>query len=200
VIDSTGVQLFGRGEWETERHGRARRSWRKLHVAVDANTGEIVASVLTGNDVHDASQVHASQVPALLKQIEGEIASVMADGAYDGEPVHRAILGRQLSPVPTIIVPPRSGAVTSAGADPVLSQRDRHITLIQEQGRSAWRKPTGYRKRSLVETTIGRYKALIGPRLRARAFLNQQGEVALAVEVLNLPMLEQRTIKWAPVF
>ena len=76
LIDSTGLKLFGQGEWQEEKHGRARRSWRKLHLAFDADTGEIVASLLTGNDVDDAGRV-----PDLLGQIEGEIASVMADGA-----------------------------------------------------------------------------------------------------------------------
>jgi hypothetical protein len=86
VIDSTGLKLFGQGEWDAEKHGRTRRSWRKLHVAVDAGTGEIVACVLTDNATDDAGQV-----PALLEGIEREIASVTADGAYDGEPVYQAI-------------------------------------------------------------------------------------------------------------
>ena len=90
LLDSTGLKLFGKGEWDGEKHGRARRSWRKLHLAVDADTGEIVASVLTGHNAGDAGQV-----PVLLEQVEGEIASVMADGAYDGEPVYRAIAARQ---------------------------------------------------------------------------------------------------------
>src|ERR671917_688396 len=77
VIDSTGLKLFGRGEWDEEKHGRARRSWRELHAAVDADTGEIVACVLTDKGADDAGQV-----PALLAQIKGEIASVTADGAY----------------------------------------------------------------------------------------------------------------------
>ena len=84
VIDSTGLKLFGQGEWDEEKHGRARRSWRKLHLAVDADTGSIVAGTLTDNAADDAGQV-----PALLGQIEGKIASVTADGAYDGEPVYR---------------------------------------------------------------------------------------------------------------
>ena len=180
LIDSTGLKLFGRGEWGSEKHGRARRSWRKLHLAVDAERGEIVASVLTGKEAGDAGQV-----PVLLEQVEGEIASVMADGAYDGEPVYRAIKARQLQSGPSIVIPPRQSAVLSAQADTDPSQRDGHIRFIQEQGRSAWRKTTGYGRRSLVETAIGRYKALIGPRLRARTLANQQGEVALGVEVLN---------------
>lgn len=89
LIDSTGLKLFGQGEWQEEKHGRARRSWRKLHPIFDADTGEIAASILTGNDVDDASQV--LDLPG---QIEGEIASVTADGAYDGEPVYQAIASR----------------------------------------------------------------------------------------------------------
>ncbi len=101
-------------------------------------------------------------------------------------PVYRAIEARQPNEPPqAIIIPPRSSGVLSRQADTDPSQRDRHIRLIQEQGRSAWRKATGYGRRSLVETAIGRYKALIGPRLRARTLANQQGEVALGSEVLN---------------
>src|SRR5918995_5187151 len=180
LIDSTGLKLFGKGEWNSDKHGRARWSWRKLHLAVDAETGEIVASVLTSKEAGDAGQV-----PVLLEQVGGEIASVMADGAYDSEPVYQAIEARQPQAPPSIVVPPRRSAVLSAQADTDPSQRDGHIRLIQEQGRSAWRKSTGHGRRSLVETAIGRYKALIGPRLRARTLVNQQGEVAIGVGVLN---------------
>lgn len=120
VIDSSGLPLFGRGEWNAEKHGRARRSWRKFHLAVEATTGEIMASELTNNGVHDAGQV-----PVLLAQIQGEIASVMADGAYDGEPVYRAIQARQSEPPPLIIIPPRAGAVESAGTTPMLKSTRR---------------------------------------------------------------------------
>src|ERR671910_1839132 len=180
LLDSTGLKLFEKGEWNNEKHGRARRSWRKLHLAVDADTGEIVSRVLTSKEAGDAGQV-----PVLLEQVEGEIASVMADGAYDGEPVYQAIAEHQPQAPPSIVIPPRRSAVLSSQADAAPSQRDGHIRFIQEQGRSAWRKTTVYGRRSLVETAIGRYKALIGPRLRARTLSNQQGEVALGMGLLN---------------
>jgi transposase len=116
----------------------------------------------------------AGQVPVLLEQVEGEIASVMADGAYDGEPVYRAIAARQPQAPPSIVVPPRRSAVLSPQADTDPSQRDAHIRLIQEQGRSMWRKAAEYGKRSLVETAIGRYKALD----RAAAARPHSGEPA----------------------
>jgi hypothetical protein len=180
VIDSTGLKLFGQGEWDEEKHGRARRSWRKLHIAVDVDTGELVACVLTDNAVDDAGQV-----PALLGQIEGEIASVTADGAYDGDPVYQAITSRQPDPLPDVVIPPRASAVPGTGEADAQSQRDRHIRLIAEKGRMAWQKATGYGRRSLAETAVGRYKAIIGPKLRARILPAQQGEVVVAAEVLN---------------
>ena len=125
VIDSTGLKLFGQGEWQEEKHGRARRSWRKLHLALDADTGEIVASILTDNDADDAGQV-----PGLLDQVEGEIASVTADGAYDGEPVYQAVASRQPGRPPTVVIPPRSSAVPSAtgrrAAEPARSPHPAH--------------------------------------------------------------------------
>src|ERR687894_1027 len=102
-----------------------------------------------------------------LRQVEGTIASVTADGAYDGDPVYQAVARRQPDPPPDIVIPPRSSAVPSTTGDDGRSQRDRHIQLIRNQGRMDWQRVTGYGRRSLVETAIGRYKASIGPRLRA---------------------------------
>jgi hypothetical protein len=180
LIDSTGLKLLGQGEWQEQKHGRVRRSWRKLHLAVDAGTGEIATSVLTENSADDAGQVGD-----LLSQVEGEIASATADGAYDGDPVYQAVASRQPDQPPDVVIPPRASAVPDTKASDTRRQRDRHIQLLAKKGRMAWQKMTGYGRRSLVETAIGRYKGLIGPRLRARILPGQQGEVAVAVEVLN---------------
>jgi transposase len=180
VLDSIGLELFGQGEWNAEKHGRARRTWRKLHLAVDATTGEIAAHVLTGGHADDAAQV-----PALLGQVEGQITTVTADGAYDGEPIYAAAAARQLDPMPDVIIPPRSSAVMSTEDPDAQSLRDRHIQLISQHGRIGWQRATGYGRRNLVETTIGRYKHLIGTKLQARSLQNQQGEAAIAVAALN---------------
>jgi hypothetical protein len=84
----------------------------------------------------------------------------------------------------TIVIPPRSTAVPSGEQGP-LAHCDRHLEIITKQGRLAWQKSTDYGKRSLVETPMGRYKALIGPRLRARGFAAQQTAAATGVVVLN---------------
>ena len=179
VLDSTGLQLFGQGEWDAEKHGRARRQWRKLHIAVDAGTGEIAAHVLTTGNCDDAVQA-----PGLLGQTEGSIATVTADGAYDSDAVYQAAT-RQHGPSPDVVIPPRASAVPSTGDPAAQTPRDHHVRQIAYQGRMAWQRTSGYGRRSLVETAVGRYKHLIGPKLRARTLIAQQGEAALAVAVLN---------------
>ncbi len=149
-------------------------------IAVDADTGEIVASVLTDNGAGDTGQV-----TILLDRDDGEIATVTADGAYDGEPVYQAVAQRQPDPPPDVVIPPRSSAVPSTDAGGPPSRRDRHVRLITEKGRMAWQRATGYGRRSLAETAVGRHKAIIGPRLRARSLPAQQGEAVIAVEALN---------------
>src|SRR5215218_1316000 len=181
VIDSTGLKVRGAGEWLAERHGaRGKRSWRKLHLAVDPGSGEILAAELTAADEGDAALVGP-----LLEQITGPIASVIADGAYDGEPVYRAVAERQSDPPAAVIVPPRATAVPSAAAGTAPSQRDRHVQLIRDKGRMGWQKAVDYGRRSLGETAISRYKALIGPSLRARTLPAQKAEARAACAVLN---------------
>lgn len=179
LIDSTGLKVYGAGEWLQEKHGvRARRTWRKLHLAVDANTGMIMASTLTENDAGDPSQM-----APLLDQVDAGIASVTADGAYDGAPTYDTVPARA-GDIP-VIIPPHVTAVLSAAADHHPSQRDQHITLMAAKGRLGWQEETGYGRRSLVETAMGRYKAIIGPSLHARSLPGQRAETAVGVAVLN---------------
>jgi len=181
VIDATGLKVYGAGEWLVEKHGeRGTRTWRKLHLAVDPNSGEILASELTSNEDGDASQVGP-----LLDQIPGPIASVTADGAYDGEPVYRAVAARQPDPPVAVIIPPRSTAVPSPDAGTTPTQRDRHIQMIGDKGRIGWQKATGYGRRSHAETAMFRYKAIIGSSLRARTLSAQKTEAKVGCSVLN---------------
>ncbi len=178
LIDSTGLQVYGAGQWLEAKHGvKSRRKWRKLHLAVDGVSGMIVAQTLTDQDADDPSQV-----APLLDQIDDPIGRVTANGAYDGAPTYQTIAayGDGIK----VVIPPRSTAVPS-GDPGVPTQRDGHLAMIAEQGRLSWQVATDYGQRSLVETTMGRYKALIGPRLRARGFPAQQTEATIGVAVLN---------------
>lgn len=178
LVDSTGLKVFGAGEWLEDKHGaRSRRTWHKLHLALDADSGEIIAHSLTNQDTDDPSQVEP-----LLDQVDGEIGQFTADGAYDGGPTYGAVLKHSVTA--RIVIPPRITAVESDDTGPP-GQRDGHIGAIASGGRLNWQVATGYGKRALIETAIGRYKGLIGRRLRARSFPAQQTEVTISCAVLN---------------
>src|SRR4051794_30426443 len=134
LVDSTGLRLCGPSEWLVEKHGtKRRRAWRVLHLATDADTGRIVASVLTDKDVDDGSQVGP-----LLERIDGAVASVTGDGAYDRDDVYAEVAARH--PDAAVIVPPRASAVPSDMAQTTPTQRDRHLRCIAERGRMGWQR------------------------------------------------------------
>lgn len=178
LVDSTGLKIYGAGQWLEEKHGtKSRRGWRKLHLAVDADSGEIIAHSLTDQEAGDTSQLKP-----LLDQIDDEIGQFTADGAYDGYPTYDAVLRHSAGA--KVAIPPRSNAVERPSAQSCC-QRDDHIASMQMDGRLRWQVSTGYGKRALVETAMGRYKCVIGQRLRARSFLAQQTEAAIGVAILN---------------
>jgi len=179
LVDSTGLKLCGKGEWLLEKHGTVtRRSWRTLHLGVDAGTGQIVASTLTPKDVDDASQAGP-----LLDQVAGPVASFTADGGYDQDRVYAGVAERH--PQATVVVPPRATAVPSDTAETAPTQRDCHLQQITKHGRMAWQKASGYNKRARVEATMGRWKQVIGDELRAHSDERRATEVAVAVHALN---------------
>jgi Transposase DDE domain len=176
LVDSTGLKMFGEGEWLDQQRGlRSRRRWRKLHLGLDADTQEIVAAELTPDDVGDVSVL-----PELLDQIDANVASLTADGAYDGEAAYNDVVERH--PAAAVVIPPRATAVPS---QTTTTQRDRHLAAIAEHGRIAWQRSSGYSLRSLVETAMYRYKTIIGRRLQARSLRTQRTEAKIACNVLN---------------
>jgi Transposase DDE domain len=179
LVDSTGLRLCGAGEWLLEKHGtRTRRSWRKLHIGVDSETGQIVAATLTTKEVDDGAEVGP-----LLDQVAGAVASFTGDGAYDQGSVSAVVVERH--PEAAIIVPPRTTAVPSEAAETAPTQRDRHLQHFAEHGRMAWQKGSGYAKRARAEATVGRFKQVIGDGLRSRTDERRATEVEVAVHALN---------------
>ena len=175
VVEGPGVQLPG----PTRQHGtRTRRSWRKLHLGVDAETGEIMAVGLTANDDDDGAQVGA-----LLDQVTRPVVSFIGDGAFDRDDVYDEVAERH--PDAAVIVPPRSSGVLSETAETAPAQRDPHLQFIAERGRMAWQKASGYNWRALVEADINRYKRVIGDALRSRTDARRATEVGIAVLALN---------------
>ena len=179
LVDSTGLKFCGPGEWLVEKHGsKRRRGWRKLHLATDADTGRIVAAVLTNRDADDGSQIGP-----LLEQVEGPVVSVTGDGAYDRDDVYIEVAARY--PEAAVVVPPRASAVPSDAVETAPTQRDRHLQCIAERGRMGWQRASGYNFRALVEADISRWKRVIGDGLRSQTDGRQATEVAIAADVLN---------------
>ncbi|MGI9449714.1 MAG: IS5 family transposase [Geminicoccaceae bacterium] len=186
VVDTTGLKIYGPGEWRQERFGerktgKLRQSWRKLHLGIDPDNGNIVASDLTDKDVGDVTVL-----PDLLDQVDGRIDKFLADGAYVGDPTYQLFVQRPQSlPLPEVIVPPRGAGLGLAKTEDLLRQRNRHVRTIQDEGRMAWQKSSGYNRRALVEATMSRYKRIIGPGLRSRNPAAQKNEAMMSVDVLN---------------
>ncbi len=179
LVDSTGLRLCGAGEWLLEKHGtKTRRSWRKLHIGLDAETGQIVAASLTTKEVDDGAEVGP-----LLDQITGAVASFTGDGGYDQDRVYASVAERH--PEAAVVIPPRTTAVPSDTAATAPTQRDRHLQHIAEHGRAAWQKASGYTTRARAEAAIGRFKQVIGDGLRSRTDERRATEVHIAVHALN---------------
>lgn len=178
VIDSTGLKIYGEGEWKTRIHGKQkRRTWRKYHVAVDPATHEVIAMELTEANVHDSEAV------ADLVRNLTNIGNVYGDGAYP--------LKQSLDAIANVggyaVIPPRSGTcIVKKNPSPGEEQRNR---LIRERravgGKKAWKKSSGYHRRSLVETHMFRHKRILGDRLHSRSFKNQTTEARIRASILN---------------
>ncbi len=175
-IDSTGLRIHVGNLRKPPKH----RAWRKLHLAVDAGSGEIVASDLTSRRTHDCARVLA-----LLGQIDHRVASISADGAYDTKGVYEAAHAHGEGRAVSVLIPPRRDAQLSPRPSAALKERDRTIRSIRRLGRREWHKRSGYSKRSMVENAIYRYKTIIGRGMRSRTLAGQRVEVQLACKILN---------------
>lgn len=182
VVDSTGLKVAGGGEWNARKHGKkGQRQWRKVHIAIDPATHQIVSLVTTG-----ATKSDASVLPKLLDQIPGRITSVYGDGAYDGKPCREAIHKRGSR----CLVPPPKNAVLRRDRSNAIEERNEWVRIVRGLGedeiaRGMAKKLLGYHKRSLVETSMYRLKSQFGGSLRSRTSENQDLEVALRCEILN---------------
>lgn len=181
VMDSTGLKIYGEGEWKVRRHGISkRRTWRKLHVGVNPADGEIQAVCLTENSVSDDATVEV-----LLEQIEQAIDQFAADGAYDKRKVYDGLNAH--SPAVNILIPPRKNARIwqHGNTQAERLKRDENVRSIRTHGRKEWKKQSGYHVRSLAETTMFRLKTIFGDKLAARLLETQTTQAVVRCAALN---------------
>lgn len=182
IFDSTGVKVYGEGEWKVRKHGYSkRRTWRKVHVGMCADSGQVVVSATTSNNVSDdEAMIH------MMVALDGTpLGDVLGDGAYDTTDCREAIHDRGGKQV----IPPDKNAKLQRGIPlPALQARDRIIRRMHElgdEGRAQWKRESGYHRRSRVETFMFRYKTILGSRLATRREATQATEVAIKLDVLN---------------
>jgi hypothetical protein len=180
ILDSTGLKVYGEGEWKVRQHGYSkRRTWLKLHLAIDPETHEVQAAVVSEPGVTDEEAV-----PALLDQVDEPISGAGADGAYDRRSVYEA-LGRRGA---RAVIPPRRDAkIRRHGntAGPRLA-RDENLRRIRQIGRKAWKEESGYHRRSLGETAMSRLKRIFGAGVASRADGQRATEVGVRCRALNI--------------
>jgi len=179
VVDSSGVKVYGEGEWKVRQHGPSkRRKWKKIHVAIDEN-GEVRAA-----DVSDEGTTDADATESLLNQEEAQITAFHGDGGYDKRKVYQALQQRA---VRHVAIPPQHNAKiwqhgnTKAPPHP----RDANLRAIRKHGRRRWQEISGYHRRSLIENTMFRFKTIFGDQVLAREDRRQATELKLALSLLN---------------
>jgi len=175
LIDSSGLRVHV-GKL---RKAPARRDYRKLHLAVDEVTGDVLACDLTSKTARDAARV-----PGLVAQVDRPIASARADGAYDKRDVYEAIENHRQERSPRVLIPPQNSAQL-APRSPTTRERNRNIRSRARLGKRKWHTTSGYCKRAKVETTFSRYKQILGPAMRARKLASQRVEARIGCRILN---------------
>lgn len=183
VTDSTGVKVYGEGEWKIRQHGWSkRRTWKKVHLGFDEATGDILIGEVTGSDVADGDMLEP-----MLDQLPEEtpIDQVSADGAYDHRKCYEALRQRH---VPHIAIPPRHGARIwkHGNLHTERHARDENLRRIRAVGRREWKVESHYHRRSLSETGMFRLKTIFGDRVPARTDERQRTQLLLRCYALNM--------------
>ena len=179
IVDSTGLKVYGEGEWKMRTHGKSkRRTWRKLHLMIDAETQEIIAECLTTNGVHDTVPV-----AGMLDKQKTPVGKFYGDGIFDTWDLYGVLDQRGIEP----IVPPKRNAKIKRHGNSKLPPlpRDEAIRGCREFGRKGWKIKVGYHRRSLAETAMFRMKTIFGGRLKNRLLRNQKAESRIRCKILN---------------
>lgn len=167
--------MFGEGEWKVRKHGaEKRRVWRKLHLAVDPVTHDIVVAEVSLENVHDAEVL-----PTLLNPLRRKLGRVYADGAYDSKTSHQLIARK--GAIQRACIPPRKNAGLWKKGYP----RNEAVLVMRKEGLAHWKKIWGYHRRSLAETAMSRFKQLMAGKNTLRKYNGQVGEVMAYVSAIN---------------
>ena len=182
VVDSTGLKLYGEGEWKMRKHGKSkRRVWRKIHLSIDSESGEIQAGALSEAGLSDAEAL-----TIMLEEIDQQIENFSGDGAYDRRSVYADI--QKHSPDCGIHIPPRKNARIwqHGNCKSPPHPRDQNLRFIRRHGRPAWKRDSNYHQRSLAETAMFRMKTIFDDHLSTRLLSTQRTQTLIRCRALNI--------------
>ena len=178
VIDSSGIKIYGEGEWKMRLYGKEkRRTWRKLHIAVDEKTHDIVMSVITHANVLDGKVINL----LLPNQNRCQVSQVTGDGAYDNQDCYAAAVSVGAKPC----FPPRMTAARHKPTNEGKRLRNHAVARVREWGLKKWKIKNNYHRRSIAETAFLRLKKIFGSSAASRTFDNQVVELTLRCNILN---------------
>lgn len=176
VFDTSGMRIYEAGEWKKEKYG-GHRKWRKLHVAIDLATKEIVYSKLTSASTHDLH--HIDDVIKTLNRKKGK---VLIDGIADQYELYKKCEEHNKE----LLTPPRKGANGNKGSE----QRKASIRVIKALGgdleaRAIWSKLTGYNQRAQIEGIFSKWKRILGETLRSKLESTTANEIYVKSLIMN---------------
>ena len=177
VIDSTGLKLYGEGEWKVRVHGKGkRRTWLKLHLAIDESEHNIEACILTAGNVHDSEAF-----PDLLNQIDNEVNQITGDGAYDSHACYKYTIEKGAKPC----FPPCANAIRHKATDEAHRLRNHAVSQVNYHDSKYWKQKNNYHRRSIAETAMFRFKQLMGNQVQARTIETQAREIGIKCLIMN---------------
>lgn len=210
LVDSTGLKVYGQGEWRVKLYRASqRRTWRKLHLVIDPVSQEIMVNKMTLSREHD-SKALIKMFPKLPKTL----SRIWGDGAYDTSEVYAKCYEQGISPV----IPPaknsqpscryrrtpnRLGRTRLIHERPHMIPKDSAVEYINQYidsdlGRSLWKKNSFYHLRSLVETAMMRFKQTFSDKLKSRTKSNQEAEIQVKCIMLN-KMIQMACANASPI-
>ena len=178
VLDTTGLKIYGAGEWRKKRYG-GRRRWKKLHLALDPRSGKLILAEISEEHVHDTTYVEKA-----LQRGNRRRGKLLIDGIADSRQCYE--LAEKYNK--RLLTPPKKGAVLRE--EKGYERRNEAIKIIRGLGgdlvaRSIWGKLVGYNQRVVAESMVSRWKSLYGGSLKSHCEERQKREVQLKAQMIN---------------
>ena len=180
AIDSTRIRVTNRIQWmQQEKWQVKKKSYLKIHIAVNIRTKEILALEVTDEKVHDG-KVMPRLIEHVLKNNEDvKIESTLGDGAYDSNENFKYLQKKKIKPA---IKVRKNSTIVSLKNNKI---RNREVKF-QTRDLIKWKKKRRYGQRWIAETVFSAIKRMFGEYVSATKLKNMIKEMMMKVSLYNL--------------